>query len=169
MNISERRTPIFSILVTNLWTRSNRILTIHFIHWKTLACVNKSKAIQDYFLFRKWLLGILSNFMENTCNCQIIACKKVWWNPLFWKGKEEHEKWNSGNFVNLNILHLRSTINLYRLAIGFVQAKTTYFFQNIPIVISVRLWNFKDFCNVVTRFQGFHLIFWNGGAWGLRS
>ena len=38
--------------------------------------MNKSKAIQDYFLFRKWLLGILSNFMENTCNCQIIACKK---------------------------------------------------------------------------------------------
>ena len=27
----------------------------------------------------------------------------------------------------------------------------------------------QDFCNVVTRFQGFHLIFWNGGARGLRS
>ena len=43
-------------------------------------------------------------------------------------------------------------------------------------IVSVRLWKFKDgvsymqdFCNVVTRFQGFHLIFWNGGAWGLRS
>ena len=27
----------------------------------------------------------------------------------------------------------------------------------------------QDFCNVVTRFQGFYLIFWNGGARGLRS
>ena len=27
----------------------------------------------------------------------------------------------------------------------------------------------QDFCKEMTRFHGFHLIFLNGGAWGLKS
>ena len=50
------------------------------------------------------------------------------------------------------------------------------FALRVWLVVSVRCGNLKmvgpkkrGFCKEVTRFQGFHLIFWNEGAWGLRS